>query len=640
MRNHQELPGSPRLGPLQRLKRSCLKSILALPLYLETHDGWRKGLRSLPGSCRTEWNARGISGILKRVRYYRTLAASVLETRPPWDEKPICRTSDHQSVAISIVIPVDESTSAVAFNRCVQSVVSQAPAEMSLFAIGPAKVTASLQKQLISSKRQPMHVEFIPATQLSQGLNLLFQQSACEWIGMLEPHCLLRPDILSEVSVLTSQAGDALWIYPDAVKFGVTSRFEKGLLRPDYSPEFLLSQFFTEGFNLVHQSALRGIENVSNPTSAAPVYDLMLRLSESVPPERVWHVPRVWLEIDEEIAPARVAAAAHRQAVSQALIRRGAAGRASAASQVPHVTQIAWQPQRFPAVNIFLSTRNSYDLVKTCVDSIRAKTSYPNYRIVIIDNQSDQPELLEYLHAEMSEDRLTVFRYDRPFNHSEMHNWAIDRFPSELIVLMNNDIEIITDGWLEQLVASLEIAPEIGGVGPLLLYPDETIQHAGVILGAHGGAGHYFRGQSPFVESYLNRAVSLQRLSACTAALLLLKSEAYRAIGGFNAERYPESFNDVDLWLRLQDAGYRCLYNPAVQAYHYESKTRPLISHKEHAAVQRLREEWGARLLHDPFHHPAISIENELLLGFRSISQQSSLLQPNAPFTKQIRRAA
>lgn len=640
MRNHQQSLGTPRLGTLQKLKRSCLKTILAFPLYLETHDGWRKGLRSLPDSCRTELKARGISGILKRVRYYRTLAGSVMEARPPWEEKPISRTLDHQSVAISFVIPVDESTSAVAFNRCVQSVVPQAPAEMRLFAIGPATVTASLQKQLMTSKRHPMHVEFIPATQISQGLNLVHQQSASAWIGILEPHCLLRPDILAEISLAARQAGNAVWIYPDAVKFGVTSRFEKGLLRPDYSSEFLLSQFFTEGFNLVHQSVLRNVENVSNVTSGASVYDLMLHLSETVPPERVWHVPRVWLEIDEEIAPARVSAEAHRQAVSQALIRRGDAGRVSADSQVPHVTQIEWQPRRFPAVNIFLSTRNSYDLVKTCVDSIRAKTSYPNYRIVVIDNQSDQPELLEYLHAEMLEDRLTVFRYDRPFNHSEMHNWAIDRFPSELLVLMNNDIEIITDCWLEQLVASLEIAPEIGGVGPLLLYPDGTIQHAGVILGAHGGAGHFFRGQSPFTESYLNRAVSLQRLSACTAALLLLKSDAYRAIGGFNAERYPESFNDVDLWLRLQDAGYRCLYNPAVKAYHYESKTRPLISQTEHAAVQRLREEWGARLLHDPFHHPAISIENELLLGFRSTSQQSSLSQPNAPLMKETRRAA
>jgi GT2 family glycosyltransferase len=241
-----------------------------------------------------------------------------------------------------------------------------------------------------------------------------------------------------------------------------------------------------------------------------------------------------------------------------------------------------------------------------CIRSLRQQTSYGNYRLLVIDNQSDDEELLDYLAAESRRDDFDVFHYDRSFNHSEMHNHALEPVDDEFVVLLNNDVEGFSSGWLEELVGTTELGDDIAGVGAKLIYPDDTIQHAGIILGIRGLVAHSHIDEPSDSDGYFGRLVSLQECVAATAALLLVRTSAFRSVSGFDAETFPTSYNDVDLWLRLRRAGYRCLYNPSVSAIHHEGKTRG-ESPQEDEYRQRLRTRWGETLRNDPFYNVNLS---------------------------------
>jgi GT2 family glycosyltransferase len=227
-------------------------------------------------------------------------------------------------------------------------------------------------------------------------------------------------------------------------------------------------------------------------------------------------------------------------------------------------------------------------------------TCYPNFEIVVIDNQSDEPELHVLLRTFERQGYARTFRYDKPFNHSDMHNQVVSTVDAEMIVLVNNDVYDFSPGWLEQLVATVQLDRNVAGAGGKLLFPDGTIQHAGVAVGAGGLAGHACYGVPKDQPGYLGRDRSLQQVAAVTGALMIIRKNAFEAVGGFDATRYPTSYNDVDLWLRLGERGYRCLYNPEVQAVHEESRTRG-VSPNESEYRRRLQEDLARSQYIDPF---------------------------------------
>ncbi len=207
---------------------------------------------------------------------------------------------------------------------------------------------------------------------------------------------------------------------------------------------------------------------------------------------------------------------------------------------------------------------------------MRKFTEYPNYEIIIINNASDDPEFLKYLEIEQSENKVKVVHYDKPFNHSEMNNIAAASVNSEFVLFMNNDIEIISEKWLEQLVGAAQLDKSIAVVGGLLLYPNNLVQHGGIILGLGGTAGHSHKYTDNGLPGYLGRLHTLQEMSGITAALALIRRSSFTNVNGFDSSRYPTSYNDVDLCIRLRKNGFRCIYNPMVRAIHYETKTRAI----------------------------------------------------------------
>ena len=266
----------------------------------------------------------------------------------------------------------------------------------------------------------------------------------------------------------------------------------------------------------------------------------------------------------------------------------------------PFVYRSTWSiPSDCPLVSLIIPTRDGYDILKACLDSILAKTTYTNYEILIVNNQSSCPKTLELFSAMATVyENIRVIDYDAEFNYSAINNYAVNLATGSIIGFINNDIEVISPDWLTEMV-SHALREDIGCVGAMHFYPDDSIQHAGVIVGLDGVAGHAFKFENKSSnEDYFNYLSSIRNPDAVTAATLLIRKELFQRVGGFDAEHLAVAFNDVDLCLKVNALGYRCVWTPYAELYHHESKTRKLTPSLE--ATKRemyehavMKQRWG-----------------------------------------------
>jgi GT2 family glycosyltransferase len=272
--------------------------------------------------------------------------------------------------------------------------------------------------------------------------------------------------------------------------------------------------------------------------------------------------------------------------------------------------------QKKPMVSIIIPTRNKVELVKVCLESIFSKTYYAPYEVLLIDNGSDEPESLAYFkEMEKIESRLKVIRDDSPFSFSAINNKAAELASGEVLVFLNNDIEVISGSWLEEMV-SHAVRPKVGAVGAKLLYPNKSIQHAGIILGIGGWAGHAHKGGSCYWPGYMGRASLISNFSAVTGACLAVRKDLFFEVGGFNEAKLKVACNDVDLCLKLDQKGYKSVYTPYAELFHHESATRGYEDTDE--KKQRFKDElaymwetWPEQLKNDKAYNPNLTIENE-----------------------------
>ena len=273
---------------------------------------------------------------------------------------------------------------------------------------------------------------------------------------------------------------------------------------------------------------------------------------------------------------------------------------ASVSEVKPFVYRSTWPiPNDCPLVSLIIPTRDGYEILKACLDSILAKTTYKHYEILIVNNQSSDPKTLELLSAMATVyENIRVIDYDAEFNYSAINNYAVGFASGSIVGFVNNDIEVISPDWLTEMV-SHSLRDDIGCVGAMHFYPDDSIQHAGVIVGLDGVAGHAFRFENKSSnEDYFNYLSSIRNPDAVTAATLLIRKELFQRVGGFDAKHLAVAFNDVDLCLKVNALGYRCVWTPYAELYHHESKTRKLTSSLE--ATKRemyehavMKQRWG-----------------------------------------------
>jgi GT2 family glycosyltransferase len=279
------------------------------------------------------------------------------------------------------------------------------------------------------------------------------------------------------------------------------------------------------------------------------------------------------------------------------------------------VAKLQWNAENQPLVSLIIPTKNAKVLVQTCIESIFSKTNYTNYEILLVDNKSDDLDALAYFDSLQHNPKITVLSYPHNFNYSAINNFAVKFAKGQIIGLINNDIEIISSEWLTMMVGHAT-RDDIGCVGAKLLYPDDRIQHAGVVLGYGGGAGHAHKYFPRYHPGYQNRLIASHNFSAVTAACLLVKKSDYLAVDGLNETDLTVAFNDVDFCLRVLQLGRRNLYCAEAVLYHHESISRGVDDTHEKSSrfekeVSYLQINWKAYIDHDPAYNPNLTLRHE-----------------------------
>ncbi|MEG0804536.1 MAG: glycosyltransferase family 2 protein, partial [Pygmaiobacter sp.] len=303
------------------------------------------------------------------------------------------------------------------------------------------------------------------------------------------------------------------------------------------------------------------------------------------------------------------------RAIDAHLARTGVQGHA-VKGKFPSTYKVEYTlPQPHPLISILIPNKDHAEDLALCLQSIYEKSSYPDFEVLILENNSVDPETERYYAKVQTEyPALSVVRCEGAFNFSAINNVGRKAAKGEYLVLLNNDIEILSEHWIEEMLG-LCSQPEVGICGALLYYPDDTMQHAGVITGLGGFAGHSHKYLARGHSGYMFRTATVQDLSCVTAAMLMVKRSVYDEVGGLD-EAFCVAFNDVDFCLRVRKAGYSVVFTPYAEAYHYESKSRGLDKKGEakerfDSERARLAQRWGKSLLHDPFYNPNLTLDME-----------------------------
>ena len=441
-----------------------------------------------------------------------------------------------------------------------------------------------------------------------------------EWVALLDHDDLLAEHALFWVADAINQHPQARLIYSDEDKINEKGKRFQPYFKCDWNVDLFYSHNLITHLGVYRTDLVREIGGFREGFEGAQDYDLALRSVEKIALHEIHHIPRVlyhWRVHNESTAQALTAKPyallAGERALNEHLQRQGVK---ATAKLVGHGYRVSYAlPEDPPMVSLIIPTRNGVHLLTQCVDSILQKTLYPNYEILIVDNGSDEREAVRYLKSLKYEPRVRILREDGPFNFSALNNAAVKKAQGSLVGLINNDITVISPDWLSEMV-SLALQPKIGAVGASLWYPNNTLQHGGVILGIGGVAGHSHKGYPKGSHGYFSRMSLLSSFSALTAACLIIEKAIYEQVGGFNETDLHVAFNDTDFCLRVREAGYRNVWTPYAELYHHESATRGFEDIPEKQVrfakeIQYMNHRWKDSLFHDPAYSPNLTLDYE-----------------------------
>ncbi|MFM2341611.1 MAG: hypothetical protein RLZZ592_1264 [Pseudomonadota bacterium] len=455
---------------------------------------------------------------------------------------------------------------------------------------------------------------------ISAASNTALEMARGDFVALLDHDDLLAPHALWQIAQALQHRPSAQVLYSDEDKIGLDGLRREPCLKPDWMPDLLRSQNYVSHLGVYRRDLVSTIGGFRESYEGSQDHDLVLRCVERIAdPADIVHVPHVlyhWRIVEGSTAGGHgakdYASEAGRRAVQDHCDRRHPGVQVEAVA--PGIFRTRWPlPRALPLVSLIIPTRDRHDLLRTCVESILARTAYRHFELLVIDNQSRCPDTLAYIEALSArpDGRIRVLRWDQPFNYSAINNFAAAHARGEILGLVNNDIEVTAPDWLGEMV-SHAIRPEIGCVGARLLYPDGTIQHAGVVLGVGGVANHLMRGLPGRSPGLFGRLWCTWNPSAVTAAALLLRREVWSRVGGLDETSLPVAFNDVDLCLKVRALGLRNLWTPHAELIHHESVSRGSDTTPEKRArflgeVATMRRRWGPLLDHDPAYHPDLT---------------------------------
>lgn len=451
---------------------------------------------------------------------------------------------------------------------------------------------------------------------ISGNSNLALEMATGNYVAFLDADDLLAPNAVQRVIDTIMSNPDADFVYSDEDKVDPSGRHFDPYRKPDWSPDTFMSKMYTCHLGVYRTSLVRALGGLRPQFDGAQDYDLVLRLCERT--DSIYHIPEIlyhWRVHPQSTASGNAAKpyahTAAMNAIREAIARRGEPGYLDALSIGMH--NVHYFVKEFKKVSIIIPAKDAHALTDDLLNSIFNKTDYPNFEVVLVDNRSAEPEtgLMIEKWLTLEPKRFRCIRDDSEFNYSEINNRAAAQVDGEFLLFLNNDTLVISPQWVTDMVGYAQ-RQQTGVVGAKLLYPDNTVQHAGVATGIGGSAGHLYHGAKDTDTGNFGDLLTVVNYSALTAACIMLRRDVFEAVGGFEPS-LRIAFNDVDLCLKVRGSGYYNVYLPFVKLYHFESKTRgyedsPEKKQRFASEVSLLRERWPG-LDRDPFHPSEASTE-------------------------------
>lgn len=515
---------------------------------------------------------------------------------------------------LSIIMPVHDPI-AKYFRLSIESVLQQIYPHWELLLIGDISSDAeclAIAEECQNKNNQVKIILIKPNAGLASTFNIGLEKSQGEFVLRLNQHDQLPLHSLFLLAQEINQRPEVDLIYTDDDDIDDNQNRLNPRFKPDWNPDLFLSHNYLHNLVLYRKSKVSELGGYCSGFEGAEDYDLSLRFIKNSALTNIRHIPKILYH--SRIANLGITEQSH-QSGKCALIKHfdksGIFVEDGAALGLYHIKHPL--TVKSPLVSIIIPTRDRLDILKKCIDSVQQKTDYPHWEIIVVDNQSSEPETLAYLKGVVSDARIKVIHYEKPFNYAAINNFAVKYAQGEILALLNNDVEVINDGWLSEMVAHA-VRLEIGAVGAKLLYANGMVQHAGVIIGLGGVAGHAHKYLQKNDHGYCHRAVVTQNLSAVTGACLVTRKNCYKEVGGLNEENLKIAFNDIDFCLKLLAAGYKNLFTPHALLYHHESISRGRDDTPEkHELFVRefnyMKNTWGKKLQNDPAYNNNLTLE-------------------------------
>lgn len=571
---------------------------------------------------------RGFKETLKRVKkvlFPRSVYKDLINAAKLSDSESQLQknTVFDREIKFSIIVPL-YNTPIKFLNEMIASVIGQTYENWELcLADGSDSNHSDVERAVQKFAAKDSRIKY---KKLEKNLGISGNTNACldmatgDYIGLFDHDDILHPAALFEMmKAICEKNGDFIYTDEAVFKSPDINSISAIHYKPDYGPDMIRNINFICHFSVFSRELLEKAGRFRSEYDGSQDHDMILRLTSRA--ENVVHIPKVlyyWRShpdsVAGDISAKTYAINAGIKAVQDNLNEMGIRAEVSQNESFPTAYRIKYEILAYDKVSIIIPNKNHLDDLRCCINSILSKSTYPNFEIVIVDNGSDDKALFDYYEELKRDGRFVICSLDIPFNYSKLNNYAVTKASGKYYILLNNDIEIITPQWIEEMLMYVQ-RDDVGICGAKLYYPDDTIQHAGVIVGLGGVAGHCFGGFSRQDNGYLCHLICSQELSAVTAACLMIKASVFKEVNGLDEENFKVAYNDVDLCLKVRAAGHLVVWTPFAEAYHYESKSRgyedtPEKQKRFIAEQNYFKTKWADFLKSgDPYYNPNLTTD-------------------------------
>ena len=606
------------------------------------HDRHTDPFRVLKKS-HARYKKHGYQGMIERLNqehrklypHIQTYRESDYQLWISQNEKDILQTKMLEyTPLVSIITPVYNTDEKI-LAKMIESVISQTYTNWEFCIADDASTSTKTIKTLKTYEKKYQNIKVVYRKSnghISQASNSALSLASGEYVAFLDHDDMLSPNAVYEMVKKLNENRDLKLIYSDEDKIDENDNRFNPHFKSGWNPDMFFSQNYITHLTFLKKDVLNSIGGFREGYEGSQDYDLLLRSLEYIKENEIGRVEKIlyhWRAIKGSTASGSGEKEYAHKAGLKALQDFFAKKDEYITVEdglLPNTYKVNYPILRhseldsesnpsYPLVTLLIPTRDSYDILQKCVESILEKTTYPNYEIIILDNETTCKKTLAYFEKIQSNPKVTILEYHKPFNYSAINNYGIKYATGDIIGLINNDVEVISKGWLSEMVQHA-IREEIGAVGAKLYYDNDTIQHAGVVLGIGGVAGHSHKYFHKDEHGYFSRLKIIQNYSAVTGACLLVRKELYEEVGGLDEVNLKVAFNDVDFCMKLQEKGYRNLWTPYAELYHHESISRGSDeSEEKQMRFQReviyMKEKWLSKLEADFYYNHNLTNKHE-----------------------------